>query len=922
MDPVTFASALGTLISVGLKASKARDVEGVGGEELEALKSVFDAGGVVSRLRSKREPRPGALQLALISQAFGFALARHWAGSTAMVPEKSLLPDRVAKLWKGDEHARREAIEQRTQFAELRLREPGNAEAGLGELELVRALAGLPDATPYYRALWAAFTNPALSEPGEDPPLDLGRPGAEAEFRRHFRLAYTELEATPHGREVREWLQGLVRELPELMHDVLATSLATWGSRHVFGNVQAQGASGPLPFMSLDDTYVEPAGRLARPDGRIDHTDPGQPIQGLIRALLESHLLVVVSADFGHGKSLSARRLACDLANAYLEPDGHGRDAQYPVFVKCVRDIRESYSHERVIRTALWNTARESIGEVARLDFDGFAPPSAEQRTLYILDGLDELAFGQGQLEALFVHLREALDTRHRAIVLTRPGALWPNCLPKGTPRIDLLAFDDARIDAWLERWSGLPSQRAITRAQIPANLQELARTPILLLMIATTWTPDAQTKGRAALYEKFFYHIAHGKHEGDPDPHEAIESASARLLEHLRKSVLEPDETDPTQAMLWMMSRIAWQGYVLAQRSEVLQTRHVANILEDELGLPGDSAPQIRAGLLVALQHNPAGGSANILFGHQSFQEFLVARFWCSELKRRVGTQDMTLENVLMQGRLLQHENRAFEFLREMLGALEARTRQRIEDWAEQKVHDEKLEVHRFREDRTNYLRESALAIGSAVAEHGLRLRDPTALRSLFAWFHMMCLSPIIYAPGLHARLVNFRSEQLQLAFLHAADLQQANLAGANLEGASLAEANLAAAILFGASLTHAHLQMGNFVGALLLAANLAGANLEGANLTSANLERANLTAAELAGANLAGANLAWANLSGANLSGVNLAGANLDHVRGLTAAQLRSAKNYLLLDLEAREAAELASAEAPTPSAPDHAS
>lgn len=880
MDPVTFASALGTLISVGLKASKARDVEGVGGEELEALKSVFDAGGVVSRLRSKREPRPGALQLALISQAFGFALARHWAGSTAMVPEKSLLPDRVAKLWKGDEHARREAIEQRTQFAELRLREPGNAEAGLGELELVRALAGLPDATPYYRALWAAFTNPALSEPGEDPPLDLGRPGAEAEFRRHFRLAYTELEATPHGREVREWLQGLVRELPELMHDVLATSLATWGSRHVFGNVQAQEASGPLPFMSLDDTYVEPAGRLARPDGRIDHTDPGQPIQVLIRALLESHLLVVVSADFGHGKSLSARRLACDLANAYLEPDGHGRDAQYPVFVKCVRDIRESYSHERVIRTALWNTARESIGEVARLDFDGFAPPSAEQRTLYILDGLDELAFGQGQLEALFVHLREALDTRHRAIVLTRPGALWPNCLPKGTPRIDLLAFDDARIDAWLERWSGLPSQRAITRAQIPANLQELARTPILLLMIATTWTPDEQTKGRADLYEKFFYHIAHGKHDADPDPHDAIENASVKLLEHLRKTVLEPDETDPTQAMLWMMSRVAWQGHVLSQHAEVLQMRHVANILEDELGLPGDRAPQIRAGLLVALQHNPAGGSANILFGHQSFQEFLVARFWCSELKRLVRTQDTKIEKVLMQGQLMQRGNRAFAFLREMLGALEARTRQRIEDWAERKVNDENLEERRFSEDRTNYLRESALSIGSFVAKPGLRLRDGAVLRSLFAWFRMMRLSPIIYAPGLSAKYVDLRSEQLRFAVLSSADLSAADLSGADLTMTNLYRADLSGATLSGAELSGSTL-----FGATLRGTNLFGANLEHADLQHADFQRAN----------------------------------------NLTAAQLRSAKNYpedLLGELEAREArelAELASAEAPDP---DHAS
>jgi hypothetical protein len=196
------------------------------------------------------------------------------------------------------------------------------------------------------------------------------------------------------------------------------------------------------------------------------------------------------------------------------------------------------------------------------------------------------------------------------------------------------------------------------------------------------------------------------------------------------------------------------------------------------------------------------------------------------------------------------------------MLGALEARTRQRIEDWAERKVHDENLEERRFREDRTNYLRESALAIGSAVAEHGLRLRDGMVLRSLFAWFHMMRLTPIIYAPGLHAKDVDLRSERLPYAVLSGADLVGANLVGANLLQADLHQANLA--------------------GALLIGTRLFGANLQNANLQNATLQHAN----------------------------------------NLTAAQLRTAKNYpedLLRELEALEAAKLASAEAPRSPDPD---
>ncbi len=90
------------------------------------------------------------------------------------------------------------------------------------------------------------------------------------------------------------------------------------------------------------------------------------------------------------------------------------------------------------------------------------------------------------------------------------------------------------------------------------------------------------------------------------------------------------------------------------------------------------------------------------------------------------------------------------------------------------------------------------------------------------------------------------------------------------------------------------------------LFEANLQGANLNGADLQGAYLRRANLQGAFLSGANLQGAFLSGANLQGAKLDGANLYEANLYRANlqeafladadGLTASQVKTAKNWKL--------------------------
>ncbi len=104
--------------------------------------------------------------------------------------------------------------------------------------------------------------------------------------------------------------------------------------------------------------------------------------------------------------------------------------------------------------------------------------------------------------------------------------------------------------------------------------------------------------------------------------------------------------------------------------------------------------------------------------------------------------------------------------------------------------------------------------------------------------------------------------------------------------ERANLGAANLQKAVLFEANLQGADLQ----------SAKLQGADLGFANLQGASLGFANLQEAGRGFAKLQGASLGFANLQGASLSGANFQGADLRLAQGLTASQIKAAKNWKL--------------------------
>ena len=916
MEPVSIALTLGKLLGVGYSLFVSKGpFEFELGTHLDlvdfAPQLASAAGQFVSWTPSGQSPRLQAKVLGLLTTAFGCAFHEHFGSRRDYGTKKHLEAN----------------FEAAVHWASGPMDEPQNPPVSLEQI--LRD----PEKTAYFGALWRAFNKTAL--PGKvgrgDIPIFhqalIENPtGADRQrFEAIFRRTVKELLATPASQEL---CQALLSTKPEAeraewVEGLVVGEMANWGSRHVFGNVRGHTT---LPWMPLEQMYVQPNAKLR---GIVAD---GAPICGAIRSALKKNPLVVVSADFGHGKSLTARILAYEAAKMFLGDGNKPRaELERPVFIKCQSAVTGSgFELARAVRQAQWEVLK-AIGIDALRDTDpALALPADSQRTLYLVDGLDELAFLERDIVSLFQHLRGQLTGNHRAVVFSRPHTLpWEKLKEWGIPVFELQPFDTGgdslgQVGTWLSHWNACSGREPIEpKALAESGLIDLARTPILLFMIAYTWgdmntlypdwksteVPDAGEVGwdrLNRLYESFFRAIAFGKYEQDRDKHPTVIKAAERLLEVLEERGLlsavasattktgerkaDEEETGKrhllTEAMLWLMSRIAWEAHCLEQvkKPKQLRRRNIEALLEDELKIEEQETVElVLGGLLLSMQADLSESTRPILFGHKSFREFLVGRCWASLLGTVTDPQmpeasKEALILVLRGGSLLREEDRSFDFLRARLRQWNEVSKKRLSEWAHQEFSNERLENPQatIREDTRGHIRTAALALAATLAANGYELKDGTALRSLLASHWVADDGVRMWAPRLQAPGV-----KLNGANLFGADLSGANLSGANLSGANLFAARLKSANLEGADLSMANLSAANLYWAHLSGANLSGAKLSGANLVRARLDRANLLGANLDGANLEKANLSGAILFGANLNGANLSGAILESAR-----------------------------------------
>jgi hypothetical protein len=946
MEWLVAGKLLGKALAAGVAGYEAWTTVGFDTKELAAIPAVIDLLGELGGKASKRSPEMEALHLEIITRCFGQAFGRHWKFNSALAPKLKGLRVFMTK----QERKRAEEIELRMGLALQELKElasPGDRPAAQ-EWSQVASLAGGPLSTPYYRALWTAFTNPKLDDENlkEPPLLDLGEAG-RLEFERHFLLAYHQALTSSVGQPLQSYLPSLMGDYrTRLLRELLLKDMAGWSERHIFGNIERheRADEDPIPFMPLGQMYVEPDAGVSGEDK--DTRAPAlERIEHLLREPRKN--VLVVKADFGMGKSLTARTLAQRWAQRFLEGRAPSPQLPLPVYIRCAEDLPDDgFSLEQTVRSA-WKRQADDLGLELKASDEALSLPGKEQQTVFLFDGLDEVVLGERRLESFFKSIREEATKHHRFIVFSRPGALPAEQALKDIPLLELLPWRREQSEAWLGCWRGLHGGEGPTYAQLKEReLTELVGTPILLFMVAQTWRQHSTEAGtsRAALYEEFFAQIAKGKHEVAQEHHQNVAEASSRLREQLiRLGLLARDAEDP-DAMLWLMGRVAWEATKLEQRqmlepqrkAQVLTKRDIANLFVEELEVAqnaSDTIGAIQAGLLLTMQaHLRADEASQILFGHKSFREYLVARYWADRLKALVRTRERdwnSIERPLLGGRLLSREDRTFDFLMEMLngGALPRRPhapfgltdveRSALLRWAQDCFESEEPSFlprsqQSLREDRKPWLREAALAIGSSLhGSPGLNQKDKLTLRSMLAWFWLMRIPPFIVAPKGHFKDASMSDLTLRDADFRGADLEGANFSrdiltpghiaegsrptdfsGANLDrailratlesvqfrGCSMREADLTQANLRRADMREARL-----VGASLQFADLRGTVFDGADLTDAKVMHANLRDASLVGAVLTRANfldshLQGANLQGTNLEGVTLAGAEYD--------------------------------------------
>jgi len=900
VDVVTLAALTAKLIGIGLSTLKASETPGWGRDEAEAFKGLFESAPELKALIPQRAgAAPFVAYTELVTVAFGEAWRRHWLYDERLAP--SLGRSKWRSWFQGKSTRERlQQVQQRLQRGNFVAALPGEGNARL-DLELADYCESALG-SPWYRALWQAFNEPSGDDDESDdmPPLLILEHGGEdrREFERHFRLAFREVLTTPRGRPVVEWLHGRSDERGYLIRELLAAKLSSFRGEHIFGKA---GEESGLPPLSLEGNYVEPNAKIGRRRHAPGSDGPPVPVLGLIEELLQraETRVIVVAADFGRGKSLTARTLAYRTAERFLSrTDRPTPDLTYPIFVRCHEAlIKRSLDAESTIRRGQKHLA--SFLPHADATDEALGLP-ARQATLVIIDGLDEVQLSGPEASDFFTDLLDRANEHRRFVVFSRPAAVPHEVLERdGVTLVELLDFSTegkrigdgsarpSQVESWLDAWSRVATAPAPSLEELTTHdLLELCAIPVLLFMVAHTWEAVHKREHvtRAQLYGRFMLVILHSKLEHDRGRHPVVYQATKKLFERLVTRGDLPSDAPPEAALLELLSRVAWKAHALQQSTDQpLTTLHIKNIIHD-LGLSGDGLELAERGLLLTLSVSLSDAEREVHFAHKSFREFLVAKYWESRLVRIVRARPkdrQAIEQQLYGARLLQRGDESVLFLFDQCRDWpEQRDRDDLVEWACDTFEDETLSADTLRKDVRHMLREAALAIGSELSVTGLQPKTQT-LASLLASFYAVGSEPIVRAPKL-------RAEQLVLpgACLRFAELGKALFTGAELERADILEANLSHSDLSFADLKFADLEFANLEFANLSGANLSGANLSGANLSGADLSDATLCYADLSDANLRGTNLEGANLRDAalcyaNLSGVDLRGADLSYVQ-----------------------------------------
>lgn len=581
---------------------------------------------------------------------------------------------------------------------------------------------------------------------------------------------------------------------------------------------------------------MEAVARLDEDAVEAARHDPGLlALQGVLER--RRHSVVVAVGQRRSGKSRLAARLCALLAQEWLSSEHSSAEHLLPVLVDAGLDLPSDAPGEPMRAGALLDEGRrrawlrlagDDVAELGPQD-EALAAPDASLPTLTVLDGLERWSLSPKRLRLFLEGVERVVGGRHRLIVLSDPSVLPLDDLPPGC---------------------------ALLRLAEPRRLNSQER--------------GAESLERSALAV------------AEPGDHRRVAVTTRRLWSRLRDVGALSGETQPHDALLWLLGQTLWELRRITARRGGLSREALDALLAPLCG--EGELDELRGVLLMALRSGLPLEPEAVLGGDTALSDHLVARYWAFRLREGVpldGVERARALTPLLGARLLGGpQDRTLELLLTILDGRLAPTgplawskadRRRLAAWmAEEAENEAPLGHESFRDSLRPWMREAALAIRCSLADTLPHAPDDRRLRSLLAWFWIRQEPSRIVAPG-----AVLRGVALERAVLGGAELPHADLSASILREADLRRANLTEA-----KLVEAHLER----------ADLQEARLERADLSQARLDRVNLSGAELSGALLVGAELAGAELDGVSLTGADLSGATLHGAR-LAFAQAQQA-------------------------------
>jgi hypothetical protein len=417
-------------------------------------------------------------------------------------------------------------------------------------------------------------------------------------------------------------------------------------SRRALEQAQAGGIFGESE-VTLDQIFVEPAAIsiVHNTDGSISHHPPASALELLHNAIIsKSKVPLLVLAPFGLGKT----SLLQTFGRRVLDSGSHF----LPLYVP-MRELKTAGS-----QISLLHALERYIHSIYDIDL-----PAYGGEIVLLCDGFDELNLfyahdeNQRWVESGYRQLASLAQRFNISVVISgRPILFLGTTAARddGATIFELQPFTDEQIDEWCKRYR--ISARLKTDLSLcfldERNLVEVARTPIVLYMIARivetepeTLEPKRYTK--AEIYRLFVDWTERGGYRRDAPKH-ALPANYREILQD-----------------------IAWQLFQSGRG--MLSDRELIDALRAKYGTrtPGDIPVDrnlLTAHMLTTRRDSPS--DRMIEFTHQSFREYLVAeRIWHLLEPARRG-EGLTAETwIALGGRLLTEAK--IELLIEMVNAM-----------------------------------------------------------------------------------------------------------------------------------------------------------------------------------------------------------------------------------------------------------